>query len=192
MSVYIAIDGGTTNTRVVLIKDNVLTDGIKLSVGARKSIDGNGVLKSEIKGAIERLLSKNGVAASEVRCVLASGMITSEFGLCHLEHLTAPVGISELHGALERVYFRDVTDIPFVFIRGVRLSSDNFEDIDVMRGEETELMGIISTDYGECIYILPGSHSKIIRVDREGRIVDFSTMLTGEMIAAQISSMVIS
>ena len=33
-------------------------------------------------------------------------------------------------------------------------------------------------------YVLPGSHSKLIHVDGAGRIVDFTTMLTGEMIAA--------
>lgn len=49
-----------------------------------------------------------------------------------------------------------------------------------MRGEETELMGIIND--GECIYILPGSHSKIINTDKNGRITSFKTMLTGEMI----------
>ncbi|MEE1049204.1 MAG: 2-dehydro-3-deoxygalactonokinase, partial [Clostridia bacterium] len=55
---------------------------------------------------------------------------------------------------------------------------------DMMRGEETELMGIMSDDDGECAYILPGSHSKIIYTDSKGRIESFSTMLTGEMIAS--------
>jgi 2-dehydro-3-deoxygalactonokinase len=45
-------------------------------------------------------------------------------------------------------------------------------------------MGIMREEYGECIYVLPGSHSKIIKTDKEGKIVSFSTMLTGEMIAS--------
>ena len=184
MSIYITIDGGTTNTRVALVKENVLLDGVKLEIGARKCIDGNGALKSEIKRATEALLEKNCVDKRDVTCILASGMITSEFGLCTLDHIAAPAGIRELHGVLERVFLREITDIPFVFIRGVKLASADFGKFDVMRGEETELMGIINADYGECIYVLPGSHSKIIKVDSEGRIVDFSTMLTGEMIGA--------
>lgn len=34
------------------------------------------------------------------------------------------------------------------------------------------------------MYILPGSHSKIIRADEQGRIASFFSSLTGEMIAA--------
>ena len=33
----------------------------------------------------------------------------------------------------------------------------------------------------DSVYVLPGSHSKIIRVDKDGRITDFRTALTGEM-----------
>ena len=62
--------------------------------------------------------------------------------------------------------------------------SESFEDCDIMRGEETELMGIVSSDYGKCIYILPGSHSKIINTDENNRILSFFTMLSGEMIWA--------
>lgn len=111
-------------------------------------------------------------------------MITSEFGLCHLEHIAAPTGIRELHEEIKKVCLREITDIPFAFISGVKAASGDFERFKIMRGEETELMGIIQADCGECIYILPGLHSKIIQVDEKGRIVDFSTMMTGEMISA--------
>jgi 2-dehydro-3-deoxygalactonokinase len=129
-------------------------------------------------------LEKNGLSEGDVICVLASGMITSEFGLCRLDHISAPAGLEELHGSIREIKLEEITEIPFVFIRGVKVASESFESFDVMRGEETELMGVINTEYGECVYVLPGSHSKIISVDGQGRIVDFSTMLTGEMIGA--------
>jgi len=191
MSLYITIDGGTTNTRISLIRDKKFIDGVKINVGARKSIDDGDILKKEIKRAIEELLIKNRLKEKDVECILASGMITSEFGLCHLEHIKAPAGIRELHEGIERVCLGEVSEIPFAFIRGVKLAAEDFESFDVMRGEETELMGIINEDYGECIYILPGSHSKIIKVDDEGRIVDFSTMMTGEMINALSSQTIL-
>ncbi len=184
MSSYITIDGGTTNTRITLIQDKELIDSIKLNIGARKSIEHKELLKTEIKRAIEVLLEKNCLNEKDITCILASGMITSEFGLFHLEHIKAPAGILELHNGIEKICLSEITKIPFAFIRGVKLSSDGFENFDIMRGEETELMGIINADYGECIYILPGSHSKIIQVDDGGRITDFSTMMTGEMISA--------
>ena len=47
-------------------------------------------------------------------------------------------------------------------------------------------MGLISLGYGnskkEQLFVLPGSHSKLIRIDKRGKIISFSTMLTGEMI----------
>lgn len=184
MSIYITIDGGTTNTRITLVRDKVQIDSIKLRIGARKSIENKAILVSEIKQAIESLLEKNALSASDVTCILASGMITSEFGLCHLEHIPAPAGIRELHDGIKKVRLPEITEIPFAFIRGVRLFSEEFDNLDVMRGEETELMGILNADLGDCIYILPGSHSKIIKVDADGRITDFSTMMTGEMISA--------
>ena len=112
-------------------------------------------------------------------------MITSEFGLCHLEHIAAPAGVAELHNSIKQTEIPEISSIPFSFIRGVKIPSESFERFDVMRGEETELMGLIDPKFCDnVIYVLPGSHSKIIRVDALGRIVDFSTMMTGEMIAA--------
>ena len=39
MSTYIAIDGGTTSTRVNLLQDGEVTDTIRLNIGARASIE---------------------------------------------------------------------------------------------------------------------------------------------------------
>ena len=69
-----------------------------------------------------------------------------------------------------------------MFIRGVKLKANRLEAADMMRGEETELFGLYDTLDG--VYILPGSHSKIIEVDENGKITGFKTELTGEMIAA--------
>ncbi len=182
MNAYIAIDGGTTNTRISLVKNRKIIDTIKLSIGARVCIENADLLKTEIKKSIEKLLIDNSQNENDITCILASGMITSEFGLCSLPHIETPAGINELHSSMHRVTFEDISQIPFVFIRGVKVSSDSFENADVMRGEETELMGLISLEYGKCIYVLPGSHSKIIKTDEAGKIYDFSTMLTGEMI----------
>ena len=85
---------------------------------------------------------------------------------------------------MHKVVLDDITSIPFVFIRGVKTSCTDLDTADMMRGEETELAGIMLKDDGNCAYILPGSHSKIIHTDSNGRISEFSTMLTGEMIYA--------
>lgn len=181
MANYITVDGGTTNTRVNLVCDGVVADTKKMKVGA-----GNRdpeLLKNSIKEAISELLSKNGYTESNIERILASGMITSEYGLCNLPHVSAPAGIEELHSAMYETVIEDVSLIPFVFIRGVKTVGD-IENTDMMRGEETELFGIIEATDVDTVYVLPGSHSKIIRVDNTGRIVSLSTLLTGEMTAA--------
>ena len=53
MSFYITIDGGTTNTRISLVKNKVIIDKIKLNIGARDGIENKNLLKIEIKSAIQ-------------------------------------------------------------------------------------------------------------------------------------------
>lgn len=183
---YITIDGGTTNTRVSLVKGEEIVKTIKLAIGAKVGIDNKELLISEIKKAIEQLGNKK-----QIERILASGMITSEFGLYNLPHITAPAGIIELHNSMKEVYLPNISDTPFVFIPGVKIYGKNLNNTDMMRGEETELMGLIDDSCSEGIYVLPGSHSKLIKVNSKGKIVDFSTMLTGEMIAALASGTIL-
>ena len=181
MKRYITIDGGTTNTRLSLVLDNRVIDTVRYAAGARAGIEDKTVLKNAVREGISRLLSVNGLIESDICRILASGMITSEFGLYHLDHLTAPAGLAELHAGMEQVILSDICSIPFVFLRGVKQQGDILH-ADVMRGEETELMGLCPQP--NCVYILPGSHSKVIRTDENCRIASFSTTLTGEMISA--------
>lgn len=177
MGKYITIDGGTTNTRVSLVTGNEVIKTIKIHVGAGSG-DKN-YLKTEIKKEISELCK------TEIpQRILASGMITSEMGLYNLPHISAPAGIRELHYGMCEIELSDISDIPFVFVPGVKISDGTLEHTDMMRGEETELIGLGENMHGNSLYILPGSHSKIIKTDACGRITDFKTTLTGEMIWA--------
>ena len=48
-----------------------------------------------------------------------------------------------------------------------------------MRGEETQLLGVTEPGFTGLVCI-PGTHSKWIRIE-DGRIVEFSTYMTGEL-----------
>lgn len=176
MKNYIAIDGGTTNTRLTLLSDGKVKEKIRLRTGVKNNIESTKKYEKEICGAIAVMAEKY-----EIEHIICSGMITSELGLCPLKHLSAPCGIKELH---EEMYITKLADIPTAYIRGVKLCGNGIENTDVMRGEETELFGI--ADVPECgaLYILPGSHSKHIYTDSLGRIKSFSTQLSGELINA--------
>ena len=189
---YITIDSGTTNTRISIVSDNKVIDTIKFNIGARAGIRDTSPLKTALRNGIDEILVKNNLSNSDIERILASGMITSEFGLCSLEHITTPVGISELHSTTEETVIDEISKIPFVFIRGVKTNGASFENTDMMRGEETELMGIMSDTYGKCVYVFPGSHSKIIETDSLGRIDNFTTMLTGEMAFAISENTILS
>lgn len=184
MANYITIDGGTTNTRISIVSGGKIIDTLKFNVGARSGIDNKELLVETVREGIKNILHSNDLDESNIHRILASGMITSEFGLCSLPHTTLPAGISELKASSKEMVLSEISSIPFVFIRGVKTSCEDLENADIMRGEETELMGLISEGDGECVYVLPGSHSKIIKTDSLGRITDFSTMLSGELAVA--------
>lgn len=179
MAAYITIDGGTTNTRIYLYCKEKIVYSLKIPFGAR---DGKEKLKPALAEAIKEILDKNSLSESDIKAIIASGMITSDLGLCALTHISAPAGLRELKAAVHTELFPDVSDIPITFVRGVKCGQDSADTADMMRGEETELMGLIN--HGEALYILPGSHSKHISVDELGRITEFRTMLSGELLYA--------
>lgn len=185
MADYICIDGGTTNTRLRLVRSGAIVDTKKLSLGAGAGKEGIPLLEAGIKAAIASLLAENGLTERDVCRILASGMITSEYGLRELKHAPLPAGLRELHDAMEEVLFPQISSVPFVFLRGLKAQGKTVARTDIMRGEETELMGILGLTGGsEGVYILPGSHSKTVFTDPEGRITDFFTTMTGEMLSA--------
>lgn len=184
MSNYIAIDGGTTNTRINLVKDYLVTDTLSYNIGARKGIENKEILQEAVKEGIKKILSGNDMTENDIERILVSGMLTSEFGIYEVNHIRVPAGKKELHNAMAEVILSNISAIPFVFIPGVKTDCGSLENADMMRGEETELAGLTDTYNTEGLFVLPGSHSKIIKTDKEGRIIDFFTMLTGEMLEA--------
>lgn len=182
MKRYISIDGGTSNTRISLVTDGKIIDTLKFPIGARAGISDKNALPCAIKGGIADILAKNELKECDIDKILASGMITSDTGLVALPHLTLPTGIEELKKGSYETAIPEISNIPFVFIRGVKTSGESLESADMMRGEETEIMGF-ELD-GDAAYMLMGSHTKIIKLDKNGKIADFTTTLTGELIAA--------
>lgn len=180
MKRYITIDGGTTNTRLSLVEDGRVVKTVARAVGSNAG--NNTPLKQTVKEALGALLYACELTEKDITAVIASGMITSEYGLCPLSHLPLPVGKMELHDTMETVYLSDVTALPIAFIRGVKSVGDSPLATDMMRGEETELQGL--PFYENAVYVLPGTHSKIVETDGEGRITRFVTHMTGEMAAA--------
>lgn len=177
---YITIDGGTSNTRVYTIENGNVKLISKAAVGAHNS---NG-----LRRFLKETLSD--IDAGRIDAIIASGMITSANGLLEVRHIPAPAGLQELHCAMQEALFPDICSVPFTFIPGVKIDSGKIENADIMRGEETELMGL-GEIYANTAYILPGTHSKCILTDIRGKIFDFFTMMTGELLEAVKKSTII-
>lgn len=189
----ITVDCGTTNTRASLWNREGVCVGLeKEGVGVRDTaVDGNNLrLKAGVKACLERLLSRRGVRPDAVAAVYASGMITSDVGLVVVPHLTAPAGRDDF---VRGVVLRDLPEVfplPFHFIPGLKnldggVRPDNVESMDIMRGEETETLALqdLLPAGREYLFVLPGSHTKFVAVDKAGRMTGCLTSLAGELLS---------
>ncbi len=113
------------------------------------------------------------------RHVLLSGMVGSRQGWVEAPYLPCPAGAADLAGATIPVPF-DGAEVRLV----PGLTAEDAAGVpEVMRGEETQIIGALA-EFGEGgIACMPGSHSKWVRVEG-GRIIGFSTFMTGEAFAA--------
>ncbi len=199
---FITIDTGTTNTRVSLIDhNNELVSMESAEVGVKNAaINGNNqIIKETIKNCLEVLLSKNHLTYYDICCIMASGMITSNVGLVEIPHIQAPVSINKLISNIKTVSLPEVCPIPFHFIPGIKNNSEpvsyqNFESMDIMRGEETEAFAVIHSAPGNepLILVLPGSHMKFIYVSKEQEILHCITTISGELISCITKNTIIA
>ncbi len=202
MKYIITIDAGTTNTRCILWDEDRQDLAVeKRPVGVRNTaMDGNNSrLKEAVKSCLLNLLDKNNLTYTDIKCIIASGMITSNVGLVEIPHVVAPAGKEDLAKAVTSVLLDDVSPLPFWFIPGVKnyggeITLENFEAMDIMRGEEVESVAIIDQyprgkDY---LLVLPGSHTKFVSVDKEGRMTGCLTTISGELMSSIINNTIIA
>ncbi len=192
--VFLLIDCGTTNLRVTLLdRQYQVMDVVKAEGGVRHTaIDGhNGQLKALLKQSIAAILTRNDLTPECVDCCVAYGMITSNVGLCEIPHIPAPVSIDDLRSHIQSHVFEEIAPFPIHFIPGVRnfcgtVNEKNFSQMDMMRGEEVEAIGLyhLLGLKESALLILPGSHNKFVSMDAEGRIVGCMTSISGELLYA--------
>lgn len=193
MRKLITIDSGTTNTRIAYVEGSEVKECVKFPVGAGTTAEtgSSQALRETIKSELEKLVSENGLDISKTDGIYASGMITSELGLYNLAHIPAPAGKQELKNGSKSIIFEDIAPIPITFIPGIKNTFDvdtteSLTQADVMRGEETELIGLMELMDVKRSFsaVLPGTHNKIIKVDENGRIVSCCTAMSGEVLSA--------
>lgn len=118
------------------------------------------------------------LAAGEDR-VLMCGMVGSRQGWVEAPYVPCPASPASVAAGVVAVPFEGarVRLVPGVSDR------DAGDVPEVMRGEETQLAGVMAALSGRALACLPGSHAKWATLDG-GRIEAFSTYLSGEAFAA--------
>lgn len=192
-SYLITIDGGTTNTRAVLWKNDEVIATAAREVGAQNTATSasENPLKQAVKSCMEEIMEKASVDFTDISAVVASGMLTSNVGLLEIPHLIAPVDAKTLSSNIKPVLLEDVCPLPIHFIPGVKnnvpeITKDNFEQMDMMRGEEVEAFAILKEHpvSRSTLLILPGSHNKFVSVNASGAITGCLTTISGELLSA--------
>lgn len=171
----IIADWSTTSLRATL----VCGDGTELAhVETEQGI--STLAGGEHEGALMAALAP-WLAAHGPIPVAALGMITSRNGWVEVPYVPCPAGPAELAAGTLRKKLPNGSDI--VFLPGLTdMSRRPFPD--VMRGEETQILG-----HGlahDATLIIPGTHSKWAAV-KSGRIDRFQTFVTGEIFALLIN-----
>lgn len=182
----LAIDSGTTTTRVWAVEDGRITDHERALGGARDVAQGRDQdwLRRHVRGLAQRVADRAG-GWNAFEAAVAFGMVTSEHGLAEVAHLPAPVAPADLAAALTPLTDRDVLPIPLLLVPGVLCeAAGDAPRADFMRGEETEVAGLLARPgmAGPLLFVSPGSHSKFIAVDAAGRISWSVTTLAGELL----------
>jgi 2-dehydro-3-deoxygalactonokinase len=166
---YVAVDWGTSSFRLWMI------DRAGQVLGERRS--GEGMMAAAKSGFAPVLQSHlDAVGAAKDLPVLICGMAGARQGWIEAGYVDTP---APLAAVLERAVAvprqsRDIRILPGIAQRDVNAP-------DVMRGEETQLLGALGLDAaGEALVCMPGTHSKWVHVNG-GTVARFATFMTGEL-----------
>ena len=176
----IAVDWGSSNFRAFRMSD----DGVILE----RRTSAAGVLSIQGGRFEETLFEQLGdwLEAGESR-ILLSGMVGSRQGLVETAYLQCPVGLADLAKAVVKV---NLDGMEALLIPGVA-TTDSYGVPEVMRGEETQAMGMLDACGGAGIICVPGTHSKWINI-ADNAIASFITCMTGDVFSALRNGTILS
>lgn len=165
-----AVDWGTSSFRLWLLD----RDG---AVMAERRSD-EGMLHCQSSGfapVLEQHLAAAGAPADLP--VMICGMAGARQGWQEADYLDVPAQLDDLPRRATRIpgVAREVCILPGIAQR-------HADAPDVIRGEETQLLGLPDHNGDARLFCLPGTHSKWVAVER-GAVMRFCTFMTGELFA---------
>ncbi|SNR54892.1 2-dehydro-3-deoxygalactonokinase [Paracoccus sediminis] len=168
MTALIGIDWGTTSFRAWRMgPGGEVLDSVT---------DGPGILAAgALPGGFAQALQDRLGGWLDGAPIIASGMIASRNGWVETPYLPLPLDAGALANSL-------TLHDGIHFVTGA-VSDPDGPSPDVMRGEETEIIGHLAGGGGDGLFVLPGTHSKWARTEG-GTLVSFRTVMTGEVFGA--------
>jgi 2-dehydro-3-deoxygalactonokinase len=163
---FVALDWGTSRCRAFLVDGAAIQDQASSDEGVSR-------LRAGEHAAVFSRLCGSWLAAEPDLPVVIAGMAGSREGWVEAPYAACPAGPADIAAAMIPVALP--TGGIARIVPGLRF--DGPHGVDVMRGEETHLVG---TGVADGLVCLPGTHCKWAEM-RAGRIVRFATFMTGEM-----------
>jgi 2-dehydro-3-deoxygalactonokinase len=166
---FVAVDWGTSSFRLWLMGRN--GDVLATSRGA------DGMLSAQQTGFPD-VLSRHlaAVSAPDHLPVIICGMAGARGGWIETGYVDTPARLDGIASGAKRVpgQARDIRILP-------GLAQRDRAEPDVMRGEETQLLGALSTMQSHAALVcMPGTHSKWVTL-QGGIVSGFATYMTGEL-----------
>lgn len=164
---WIAVDWGTSNLRAFSMQGATVLDRAQSDRGMGE------LSRDAFEPALKELIDPWTKAGTLP--VIACGMVGSRQGWVEAPYRSVPC--PPLGGDMVRAPARDTLAVHV--IPGLSQSSP----ADVMRGEETQIAGVLALNPGwDGVICLPGTHTKWVEVSA-GEVVSFQTFMTGELFA---------
>ncbi|QIP15519.1 2-dehydro-3-deoxygalactonokinase [Spirosoma aureum] len=135
--------------------------------------------RQQLKRQIDILAKKVALNLNTISVVI-SGMASSSIGMDEVPYATLPFPVDGSLASIRRIDAQPDFPHDIMLISGVRTTHD------VMRGEETQLIGLLALldtlhqTVNDAILIFPGTHSKHIYIQNQ-QVIDFQTFMTGEV-----------
>jgi 2-dehydro-3-deoxygalactonokinase len=166
---FVGVDWGTTHRRAYAL------DASGRCIHSHTDGEGAMACKGRFSESLGSLLQ---VMGAEPRAVLMSGMVGSAMGWKAAPYLDASVALQDLPQHLMTIA-DSTASAPRQVVPGYCIRNQ-WGQPDVMRGEETQLLGAVVLGHHSGWFVLPGTHSKWVLLDA-GRIVQLRTYMTGEL-----------
>lgn len=165
----VGFDWGTTHRRAYALD----TQGVCV----REIHDSQGALAS--KGQFPTVLASALEQLQVVpKLVIMAGMVGSALGWHEVPYVDESVPLAELARHLYVVNDAQ-SQVPCLIVPGYRVRNQ-WGQPDVMRGEETQLLGAVAAGHRSGWFVLPGTHSKWVEL-KDGHVVQLRTYMTGEL-----------